>query len=363
MKNTSHAEQHADRQTVYYRNLHDAVAWLRETFGLEEVAVGPDVSDGDVITLQLGATEVDVCQVPTAEKGQSSSSSSDSRFENQSCYVLVADIETAWSFLSSANTPLVFDNPPDEEHQRSFGVRDPEGVIWFFGSSAGLPPQSLPSKPEKQNRSSAFLATLALLGVSLGAAGLYLGYTRMSEQQQEAAQQAKLDQERLQRVEQQLRAAQSLIAQSKAAADRARQELDRQRQIQASSEKAITAARRQIDLEKAERQRAELRAKAMATKLQQRKAEESVTSLANDETEVQLGRDKALRMAAEHEATQAKSLAIQARAQRKASESKVKSLSEDLSRQQELQRTAATRIAVLIRELAREKENRKKAEH
>lgn len=356
---TSHAEQHADRQTVYYRNLQDAVGWLTENFGLEELENGHSAADNGVITLQLGATEVDVCQIPPTESGQSPG---DSRLENQSCYVLVADIETAWAFLSSTKAPLVFDNPPDEEHERSFGVRDPEGVIWFFGSSAKLPPQALPSQPEKSNRSGAFLATVAALGVGLAAAGLYFGYTHMAEQQQQAARQAKLDQERLQRVERQLRAAQSIIAHSKAAADRARQELERQRQIQLSSENAIAIARRQIALEQSERRQAELRAQEMATKLQKRQAAESTASLADDEAEIQLGHSKALRMAAEQEARQSKSLAIRARAQREASEAKVKSLSEDLLRHQQLQRSAATKIAVLVRDLAREKESRRKAE-
>ncbi len=358
---TSHAEQHADRQTVYYHNLQDAIDWLGENFGLDDVPSGHSIADGDVITLQLGATAVDVRRMPSKENDRSPSSS-DSKFDNQSCYVLVADIEKAWAFLSSTDAPLVFDNPPDDKHERSFGVRDPEGVIWFFGSSANLPPQSLPSKPSQPKRSGAFLATLVLLAVGLGATGLYVGYTRISEQRQEAARQAKLDQERLQRVERQLRAAQAMVAESKAAADRARQELVRQREIQQSSQKAITAARRQIDREKVERQRAERRIKAMVKELQQRQTTESVTSLANQETEIQLGRNKTLRMAAEHKAARAKSRAIQARAQREASEAKVQSLREDLLRHQKLQSLAAAKISVLVRDLAREKENRWKAE-
>ncbi|MGI9423568.1 MAG: VOC family protein [Hyphomicrobiaceae bacterium] len=163
-----------------YRDLDAAVGWLCLAFGFEVHRVVRDkkglldyaeLSFGNSM-LMLGSTrnqDVDGLMAQPDQVGGA---------ETQSCYLLVDDVDTLHARATKAGATIVFDGNDDDSGGRSFGCKDIEGHIWFFGSSAPQRVTQHTPNPSQRKIASRVFATLALgsLAIALGlSAWLFIG--------------------------------------------------------------------------------------------------------------------------------------------------------------------------------------------
>lgn len=361
MMDHANAEQD-DRQTVYYHDPLAAAEWLVAAFGCEQLVLGAAHSDASPITLRLDDVLIDIRPVTEMSDRDASLADRSGELESQSCYLLVADIEDLYSRISGYGIPIVFDNPPDAERQRSFGCRDPEGVIWFVGSSAQSD-EPVITKPKSRRRGFGFLFPgLALVAAISG--GLYwsFGVGGIPQPQQQTAQTANDNRERLQDLQRQLSEARAAIDLARQAARQAQVELQQQRQVQEQAERAIELARLEIEQLKVARKTAETQALSVASELRSQQERSGLRQWLDTELELQVGENEARRAAAERAAQQEKERSQQIQSQHVASLARLQALSDNLKRQLELQQQATGRIARLEQDLARETKSRKNAE-
>ena len=146
MTATSRNSSDATAPALRYRDLDKAIEWLCATFDFEvhSVVRGKDgrldyaelsFANDTLLLGSMGSREVDGL---TAETDQFS------RSEVQSCYLLVDDISALRVKAAQARLDIVFDIEADKFVGRSFGCKDLEGHIWYFGSSTPRPEKPRP---------------------------------------------------------------------------------------------------------------------------------------------------------------------------------------------------------------------------
>ena len=170
MTATSRSSSDETVPALRYRDLDKAIEWLRATFDFEvhSVVRGKDgLLDYAELsfandTLLLGSVrneEADGVAVKTDLFGSS---------EVQSCYLLVDDINALRVKAAQARLDIVFDIKADKFVGRSFGCKDLEGHIWYFGSST--------SRPEKP-RPKLGVATTPLASLAFGLLVFAIGFS------------------------------------------------------------------------------------------------------------------------------------------------------------------------------------------
>ena len=119
-----------------YRNAPKAIEWLCEAFGFEKhlVVPGPD----DTIAhaqLKLGNSMImlgsghgnnydEVVQPPREPH----------RLNTQSAYVVIPEIDAHYKRAVAAGAEIVMDIKDADYGGRGYTCRDPEGIVWSFGS-------------------------------------------------------------------------------------------------------------------------------------------------------------------------------------------------------------------------------------
>jgi uncharacterized glyoxalase superfamily protein PhnB len=121
--------------TLLYRDANAAIAFLVAAFGFEEAAVYRSSDDGGVVEhAELRWPEGGGVMLGSARPD---SGISDLPPGVGAIYVVVADPDALYE-RATANGANITREMRDEEYgSRGFTARDPEGVIWSFGTYAG----------------------------------------------------------------------------------------------------------------------------------------------------------------------------------------------------------------------------------
>lgn len=120
--------------TLRYRDADAAIAFLVGAFGFEEVAVYRN-DDGTVVEhAELRWPEGGGVMLGTA---RADSSISDLPPGVGAIYVVVTDPDTLYARATENGARITREMRDEEYGSRGFTARDPEGVIWSFGTYAG----------------------------------------------------------------------------------------------------------------------------------------------------------------------------------------------------------------------------------
>lgn len=129
--------------TLTYRDARAAIAFLREAFGFEEVAVYP--RDGNPSIIEHA--EMRWPAVETGPQGGGgimfgSAGKDDSAFGrrtpgNDSVYVVCDDPDALFERATASGAEVVRGLADEGYGSRGFTVRDPEGNLWSFGTYRG----------------------------------------------------------------------------------------------------------------------------------------------------------------------------------------------------------------------------------
>lgn len=116
-----------------YNDGNAAIAWLEEAFGFERVAVHPG-PDGAVAhaELRLGTGIVMLGSMENPEIGLTSPRNLGGG--TQCIYVHVADVDAHFARAEAAGATVVYAPRDTDYGSREYGVRDPEGHFWSFGT-------------------------------------------------------------------------------------------------------------------------------------------------------------------------------------------------------------------------------------
>jgi uncharacterized glyoxalase superfamily protein PhnB len=118
--------------TFRYRDAPAAIRFLREAFGFEEVAVYPGESDGMVAHAELRWPEGGGIMLGShRDDGQGPKPGTGS------VYIVAEDVDALHDRAQRAGAVIVRPLTDQEYGSREFTARDPEGVIWSFGTYSG----------------------------------------------------------------------------------------------------------------------------------------------------------------------------------------------------------------------------------
>jgi uncharacterized glyoxalase superfamily protein PhnB len=131
---TTTATRTAVWPTLLYRDANAAIAFLVEAFGFEEAAVyrsddGTVVDhaelrwpDGGGVMLGTHRTESSIAALPPGVGA---------------IYVVVTDPDALYARAKARGATITREMRDEDYGSRGFTARDPEGVIWSFGTYAG----------------------------------------------------------------------------------------------------------------------------------------------------------------------------------------------------------------------------------
>lgn len=119
-----------------FRDARTEMAFLREAFGLEETAVIAREDDLSIIEhgemrwpggpgIMFGSAGKDDSPFGTRKPG------------NDGLYVVCEDPDTLYARATAAGAEVVYELKDEDYGSRGFTVRDPEGILWSFGTYEG----------------------------------------------------------------------------------------------------------------------------------------------------------------------------------------------------------------------------------
>lgn len=119
-----------------FRDARTEMTFLREAFGLEETVVIAREDDPTIIDhgemrwpggpgIMFGSAGKDDSPFGTREPG------------NDSVYVVCDDPDSLYTRATAAGAEVVYELKDEDYGSRGFTVRDPEGILWSFGTYAG----------------------------------------------------------------------------------------------------------------------------------------------------------------------------------------------------------------------------------
>lgn len=119
-----------------FRDARTEMTFLREAFGLEETVVIAREDDPTIIDhgemrwpggpgIMFGSAGKDESPFGTREPG------------NDSVYVVCDDPDSLYARATAAGAEVVYELKDEDFGSRGFTVRDPEGILWSFGTYAG----------------------------------------------------------------------------------------------------------------------------------------------------------------------------------------------------------------------------------
>jgi uncharacterized glyoxalase superfamily protein PhnB len=118
--------------TLRYRDAHAAIAWLEEAFGFERNAVheAGGLVEHAQLTFRGGMVMLGSARDP-ADGGFAAYAPPPG---SQSTYVVIDDPDALHDRVVAAGGEIVRPLEDQDYGSRDFGVRDPEGNIWSFGT-------------------------------------------------------------------------------------------------------------------------------------------------------------------------------------------------------------------------------------
>lgn len=119
-----------------FRDARAEMTFLREAFGLEEKVVIAREDDPTIIDhgemgwpggpgIMFGSAGKDESPFGTREPG------------NDSVYVVCDDPDSLYTRATAAGAEVVYELKDEDYGSRGFTVRDPEGILWSFGTYVG----------------------------------------------------------------------------------------------------------------------------------------------------------------------------------------------------------------------------------
>lgn len=119
-----------------YRKAPEAIDWLCNAFGFEKHLVVPG-ENGTIAHAQLkfGNGMIMIGSMVDNEFGQVVQPPTDpDRINTQSAYIIVEEIDEHYKRAKAAGAEIVLDIEDADYGGRGYTCRDPEGVVWNFGS-------------------------------------------------------------------------------------------------------------------------------------------------------------------------------------------------------------------------------------
>jgi len=119
--------------SIFYHDAPAAIDWLCKAFGFEVLIQVPGDKDGVIAHSELRFGDgIVMAATEDAERGMRSPR--DTTGINQGLYLYVDDVDALFARVRDAGA-TVLREPEDQDYGgRVFGVLDPEGHQWFFGS-------------------------------------------------------------------------------------------------------------------------------------------------------------------------------------------------------------------------------------
>jgi uncharacterized glyoxalase superfamily protein PhnB len=119
--------------SIFYRDASAAIDWLQHAFGFEVLLTVPGDKAGAIAHSELRLGE-GIVMVATADAERKMHSPRDLAGVNQGLYLYFDDVDTLFAHARAAGATVIR-GPEDQDYGgRVFGVLDPEGHQWFFGS-------------------------------------------------------------------------------------------------------------------------------------------------------------------------------------------------------------------------------------
>jgi uncharacterized glyoxalase superfamily protein PhnB len=115
-----------------YRDARAAIRFLHDAFGFEEVAVYPGEREGEVAHAELRWPEGGGIMLGSGQDGDWGPATG-----NGSVYVVTADVDAVHARAQRAGAEIVRPLRDEDYGNHTFTARDPEGVVWSFGTYAG----------------------------------------------------------------------------------------------------------------------------------------------------------------------------------------------------------------------------------
>jgi len=119
--------------SIFYQDAAAAIDWLCTAFGFEVLLKVPGDVERVVAHSELRFGE-GIVMVSTADAGRNMRSPRDTSGVNQGLYLYVDELDPLFARAKAAGASVMRE-PEDQDYGgRVFGVLDPEGHQWFFGS-------------------------------------------------------------------------------------------------------------------------------------------------------------------------------------------------------------------------------------
>ncbi|MGI9411244.1 MAG: VOC family protein [Hyphomicrobiaceae bacterium] len=344
-----------------YRDLGAAVVWLCDAFDFEKSKVFAN-EDGHVIYAELsfGDSMLMLGSMSDQNVGRLLKQPDEiGGAETQTCYLLVDDVDAHYERAKKAGAQFASVITHNESGARSFGCRDLEGHIWFFGEHAPRPPEKKRGSTSRQVFAAAMIVALV---VGLGAWG-YASHLDLRKRHTVAEQQALSAQERATRER-------SLRESSAQALDELKSQLVRFRRARDEANDAMIEATSKMTAERVARAKTDRELREMQQQLErQQGATETIKEknsrlrqelLAEREqgekreqlAAAELAKDRAANLSAN---VQAAARATAERATRAKKDRKFREMQQQLATQQGAAETIREKLANLRRKLLAER--------
>jgi uncharacterized glyoxalase superfamily protein PhnB len=119
--------------SIFYQDAPAAIDWLGKAFGFEVLLKVPGEKDGTIAHSELRFGE-GIIMAGTADAERGMRSPRDTSGVNQGLYLYADDVDALFARAKAAGAKTIRE-PEDQDYGgRVFGVLDPEGHQWFFGS-------------------------------------------------------------------------------------------------------------------------------------------------------------------------------------------------------------------------------------
>ncbi|HSP39755.1 MAG TPA: VOC family protein [Frankiaceae bacterium] len=121
--------------TLRYADAREAIRFLIEAFGFEEVASYPGATEDVVAHAELRGPNGGGVMLGSASRSESAIAELPAGVG--SIYSVIEDPDTLFAQATAAGATVVRELTDQDYGSREFTVRDPEGVFWSFGTYGG----------------------------------------------------------------------------------------------------------------------------------------------------------------------------------------------------------------------------------
>ena len=333
-----------------YRDLGAAIVWLCDAFDFKKSKVLAN-ENGRVIYAELsfGDSMIMLGSMNDQNVGRLFKQPDEiGGAETQTCYLLVDDVEAQHQRAKRAGAQFVSVINHADSEAMSFGCRDLEGHIWFFGEHAPRAPEKPKQMTTRQVLASAMLASLVIGVATWG----YVNHVEKNKQQAAAEQRARSANEQLARER-------SMRQSTAKALNEARQQLARDRRMRNSANDAMIDATARMSAERVARAKADRKLQSLEKLLEQQRSAKQTVDAKLSKLRQALLAERSQRL--EREQRAAAQLAKEREARARA-DHKVQSVEMQLERQQNENQIIGENLSKLRQALVTEQARRQERE-